>query len=86
MALMFHFSSLDKVRVGWRSPGFLKLFLCRRLYVCVCICVSAPEAINNYWHNVDPYNWLYKFYGCYMAIVVIIANGCGLGISMRCRQ
>ena len=39
------------------APGFLKLFLCERLYVCVCVClrvcvrvcvcVSAPEAINN---------------------------------------
>ena len=30
-------------------PGFLKLFQCGRLYVCVfvCVCVSAPEAINN---------------------------------------
>ena len=26
-------------------PGFLKLFLCGRLYV--CLCVSAPKAINN---------------------------------------
>ena len=32
-----------------RAPGFLKLFLCGRLYVCVCVCVcvSAPLAINN---------------------------------------
>ena len=29
------------------APGFLKLFLCGRLYVCVYVCVSAPEAINN---------------------------------------
>ena len=30
------------------TPGFLELFLCRRLYafVCVCVCV-CPEAINN---------------------------------------
>ena len=32
---------------GWRTPGFLKLFLCRRLCVRVCVCVSAPDAINN---------------------------------------
>ena len=27
----------------------------------VCLCVSAPEAINNQWHNMDPYDWLIKF-------------------------
>ena len=34
---------------GWHAPGFLKLIQCRHLYVCVCVfvCVSAPEAINN---------------------------------------
>ena len=30
---------------GRHMPGFLKVFLCGRLYV--CLCVSAPEAINN---------------------------------------
>ena len=30
-----------------RPPGFLKLFLCGRLYVYVFMCVSAPEAIND---------------------------------------
>ena len=30
---------------GWHTLGFLKLFLCGHLYV--CLCVSAPEAINN---------------------------------------
>ena len=29
-------------------PGFLKLFLCGRLYVCVFVCVCRPrKAINN---------------------------------------
>ena len=32
--------------VARRTPGFLKLSLCR-LSVCVCVCVPAPEAINN---------------------------------------
>ena len=40
-----------------RAPGFLKLlwFACR--YACVCVlvsvCVSAPEAINNQWCDID---------------------------------
>ena len=47
---------------------------------CVCVCVRvclrvcAPEAINNYssvmWCDIDPYDWLNKFYGFYMAVVV----------------
>ena len=23
------------------------------LHVCACVCVSAPEAINNYWRDMD---------------------------------
>ena len=33
-----------------RAPGFLKLILCGLsvcVLACVCVCVSAPEAINN---------------------------------------
>ena len=35
------------------APGFLKSFLFARRYlsVCVSICVSAPEGINNHWHD-----------------------------------
>ena len=34
-----------------KFTGFLKLILCRSL--CVCVCVSAPEAINNQWSDID---------------------------------
>ena len=42
-------SFLNQVHAGLRPAHacFLKLFLCRRLYVCVFVCVSAPEDINN---------------------------------------
>ena len=40
------------------APGFLKLILCG-LSVCVRVCVSVPEAINNYWHDIDLI-WLVK--------------------------
>ena len=33
-----------------------------------------------------PYNWLNKFYSCYMAIVAVIVNGCGLVIDTHRRQ
>ena len=28
------------------------------------------------------YDWLHKFYSCYMATVAVIINGRGLGIDM----
>ena len=58
------------------------------LYVCMCVCalvcVSAPEAINKQWRDIDPYDWLNTFYGFYMAAVVNIFSGHGISIHMRC--
>ena len=34
------------------------------------------------WRDMDPYDWLNKFYSCYIATVAIIVNGCGLVIDM----
>ena len=48
------------------------------MYVCVCV---RPQGINNYWHYMDPINWLNKFYSRFMEIVVVIINGRGLGID-----
>ena len=33
------------------------------------------------WRDMDPYEWLNKFYSRYMVIVVVIVNGRGLGID-----
>ena len=33
------------------TPGFLKLILCES-FVCMFVCVSTPEAINNQWRDV----------------------------------
>ena len=33
------------------------------------------------WCDMDPYDRLNKFCSCYMAIVVGIVNGCGIGID-----
>ena len=41
-----HFLNQLRAR-GWRAPGFLKLLLSGSQYVCVDVCVSAPEAMNN---------------------------------------
>ena len=34
------------------TPDFLKSFLFMHLYVCLCVCVSAPEDINNQWRDM----------------------------------
>ena len=50
----------------------------------VCMCVSAPSLLITsgvMWHDMDPYDWLIKFYTCYMAVVVIINDGRGLRIE-----
>ena len=57
---------------------FLKLFLCGCLYVCV----STPQAVDNYivaWFGMilGPYDWLNKFYRFYMVAIVGIVIRCG---------
>ena len=55
--------------------------------VCVFACVCPPPKLlitsGVIW---TPYDWLNKFYSCYMTIVVGIINGCGLGIDTCCRD
>ena len=41
-SIIINVEILNQVRTS-HAPGFLELFLCERLYVCV----SSPEAINN---------------------------------------
>ena len=33
-------------------PGFLKLLWFVRRYVCLSVCLPAPEVINNQWHDI----------------------------------
>ena len=47
----------------------------------MCLYMSAPEAINNSGVIWTSYDLLNKLYSCYMATVVVIVNGRGLGIS-----
>ena len=50
--------------------------------ICVCVCVyPLPRPLitsGMMWHDIDLLN---KFHSCYMAIVVSIVNGRGLGID-----
>ena len=38
------------------APGFLKLFLCGRLYVCLCVCPPPRLLITSdvMWRDMDP--------------------------------
>ena len=63
------------------------VFACMCVCVCVCVCVGLPPRLlitsGVMWHDIDPIDWLNKFYSRYMAIVAIIVNGRGLGIDTR---
>ena len=59
--------------------GFLRLFLSGKLaYIFVCMCVSPPLRLLRIggimWHDMDLYDWLNKFYSCYMAAAVGIVS------------
>ena len=59
------------------------------MYVCVfaCVCMCPPLRLliisDIMWHDMNPYDWLNKFYNFYMTAVVIISK-CGLRIEV-CR-
>ena len=51
-----HFYTKCMPAEGRHMPGFLKLLLSVKsvcVHVCLCVCVSAPEAINNYSHEMN---------------------------------
>ena len=73
---------------GWLAPGFLKLILCGLsvcVLACVCVCPHPRLSITS-GVIYNSYDWLNKFYSCYMATVVVIVNGRGLGIGTRRRH
>ena len=83
---------LNHVHAGHRltRAWFLKIVSVRTsvcVFVRVCDCVCPPLRLlitsGMIW---TLYDWLNKFYGCYMATVAIIVNGHGLGIGTRRRH
>ena len=60
--------------------------ICVCVFVCVCVCPPPKLVITSgvMWCDMDPCDWLNKFYSCNMATVVVIITGRGLGIGM-CR-
>ena len=53
---MYVQSFLNQVRAGQRPAcaWFLEIAFVREVGVCVCVCVSAPEGINNYSCEMNP--------------------------------
>ena len=69
---------------------FLKIDLvqmsaCVCVHVCVCVFVCPLLRLlitsGMMWCVWTLYDWLNKFYSCYMATAVGIVDGCGLGIN-----
>ena len=58
--------------------------VCVCVYLCVCVFVCPlPRLLITsgiMWHDMNPYNWLNKFYSCYMATIVFIMNGEALAL------
>ena len=48
--------------------------------MCVCPLPRLLITSGMMWHDIDPYDWLNKFYGFYMAAVVGIGSGHDLSI------
>ena len=75
-----------------RRAWFLRIASVREcLFACACVCVRAcvcppPRLLITsgvMWCDIDPYDWLNKFYGFYMAAVVGIGSGRDVSIYTR---
>ena len=54
--------------------------------MCVCVhpCPRLLITSGMMWRDMDIIQLDKQFYSCYMAIVAVIVNGCGLGIDTHC--
>ena len=52
----FNMHFLNQVCTGLQlvQAWFLEIAFVRKVGVCMCVCVSAPEGINNYLHEMNP--------------------------------
>ena len=72
---------------GQCVPGFLVLLLSANVCLRVCLCLCPPLRLlitsGLMWCDIDPYNWLNKFYGLYVAAVVGICSEHDISIYMH---
>ena len=87
LILQFIIEYVNNLTTAWNNVCVCAC-VCVCVCMCVCMCVSTPRLLitsGMMWHDIwTPYDWLNKFYSCYMATVVTIINGRTLGIGM-CR-
>ena len=62
--------------------------VCVCVHVCMCLCTCPRQLITSgvMWPNMDPDNWLNKFYSFYMVAVVGIISRCDLSIEAHCKN
>ena len=88
---------LKMARAGlWSAHAWFLKIVSVWMSVCMCVCVRvhvrvhvhvcipSPRLLIPSGMIWTPYDWLNKLYICYMATVVGILDGHGLGIDMRC--
>ena len=81
---------LNQARASHRSARtwFLEIDFVHNVCICVCVCVCPPLRLlitsGMVWCEIDPYDWLNKFYGFCMAAAVGIVSGRDVSIHTRC--
>ena len=68
----------------WPTHAWFLRIVSVQMSVCACLCVCPPPRLlitsGVMWCDIDPYDWLNKFYGFYMAAVVGIVSGYDVSI------
>ena len=79
---------LNHVCAGRRlvSTCFLEIDLVCKVCLCVCPPPRLVTASDVMWHDMNPYDWLNKFYSFYMAAIVGIISIRGFRIEACCRN
>ena len=74
------------------SPGFLKLLWFARRYVCLSVCLSISEGINNQWRDmvrvrlVKQVLWLFPAFNYLIRHLLLIKSSMHSHINTVCRE
>ena len=80
-------AGLRPVRVWFLIIVSVRTSVCVFVCVFVCLCVRPPPRLlitsGVIWHDIDPIRLVKQVLQLFMATVIVIVNGHGLGIGMR---